>query len=74
MLAFAGVTAIELSVFAFAVTVSGVVPVTPLSVAVTLLEPAATPVARPVELIVAIAALAVAQVTVVLMFAVEPSL
>jgi hypothetical protein len=73
MLTFPGVTAIDLIVFA-AVTVNGVVPVTPLREAVTLVEPAATPVARPVELIVAVAALAVAQVTVELMFAVEPSL
>jgi hypothetical protein len=73
MLAPAGVTAIEVIVFA-GVTVNGVVPVTPLREAVTLVEPAATPVTRPVELIVAIAVLAAAQVAVVLMFAVELSL
>jgi hypothetical protein len=74
MLPFAGVTAIEASVFATAVTVNAVVPVTPLSDAVTLVEPAATPVASPVELMVAIAVLAIAHVTVVLTFAVELSL
>jgi hypothetical protein len=75
MLAPAGVTAIEVIAFVPpAVTVNGVVPVTPLREAVTLVEPAATPVARPLELMVAIAVLAAVQVAVELMFAVEASL
>jgi hypothetical protein len=69
-----GVTAIAVIVFAVAVTVNGVVPVTPLSKAVTLVGPALTPVAKPLELMVAIAVLAIAQLAVELMFAVELSL
>jgi hypothetical protein len=47
--------------------------VIPDSVAVILLAPTATPVAKPVELIVAVAVLALAQVTLELSSAVEPS-
>ena len=59
---------------AFAVTVRIAVPFTPLSEAVMVLEPAATAVARPVALMVAVAVLELLHVAVVLTFAVEPSL
>jgi hypothetical protein len=74
MFAVAGVTAIETSVFTGAVTVNAAVPLTPLSVAVTVLEPAATAVARPVALMVAAAVLELFQVALVLTLAAEPSL
>lgn len=55
MLAVAGETAIEVIVTAGAVTVSVAVAVIPFAVALMVVEPAATPVANPVELIVAAA-------------------
>lgn len=58
----------------FAVTVSDAVPLTPLSLAVMVDDPAATPVARPPELIVATDAFAVVQVAVVVTLPVELSL
>jgi hypothetical protein len=72
MLAVAGVTATDLTVFA--VTVSAAVPLTPPTVAEMVLVPAATPVARPEALMVAVAGLDEDQVAVVVMVAVEPSL
>jgi hypothetical protein len=74
VLGVAGVTAIETSVFTAAVTVNAAVPLTPLSVAVTVLEPAATAVARPAALIVAAAVLELVHVALLLTLAVEPSL
>jgi hypothetical protein len=74
MLAVAGEIAIDFSVFAVAVTVSVAVPLTPLSDAVTVDEPAATPVATPAALIVAIEVFALLHVTVEVTFAVELSL
>ena len=75
MLAVAGVTAMETSVGEpTAVTVRAAVPVTAESVAVTLADPAATPVASPDPLMVVAAVLLTAQVTVEVMLAVEPSL
>jgi hypothetical protein len=56
------------------VTVSGEVWIIPLSEAVTVVEPETTAVSSPVELIVATAVFAVAQLVVVVTFAVEPSL
>ena len=67
-----GVTEIDLSTLA--VTVNVAVPLTPLRVAVTALEPAATAVAIPDELIVATAVFADVQLAVALTFAVEASL
>jgi hypothetical protein len=67
-----GVTAIE--VIAFAVTVSVVVPLTPPTIAVIVLDPAATAVANPVAPMVAAAALELVQVAVELTFAVVPLL
>ncbi|MGC1374076.1 MAG: hypothetical protein WA824_18215, partial [Candidatus Sulfotelmatobacter sp.] len=75
-LAVGGVTEIDVSVFV-TVTVSTLrvaLPVVPLSEAVTLVDPAATPVSTPLALIVAIDGLPTAQVTVELTLAVEPSL
>jgi hypothetical protein len=75
MLALPGVTAIEVSVFVVPpVILSIVVPLMPFIEALTAVEPAATPVARPLELTVAIPLLAAAHVAVELMSAVEPSL
>jgi hypothetical protein len=67
-----GVTAIE--VIVFAVTVSVVVPLTPPTIAVIVLDPPATAVANPVALIVAVAAFELVQVAVELTFAVVPLL
>jgi hypothetical protein len=64
----------ETAVSVFAATLSVVVALTPLSEAVTVVEPAATPVARPAELIVATAAFAADQLADAVTFAVEPSL
>lgn len=75
-LAVAGVTEIDVSVFV-TVTVSTLrlaLPMVPLSEAVTLVDPAATPVNRPLALIVAIDELPTAQFTVEVTLAVEPSL
>jgi hypothetical protein len=74
MLAVAGVTAMLDSVFATAVTVSVAVPLTPLSDAVMVVAPAATPVARPAALMVAAAVLELDHVTEDVMLALEPSL
>ena len=74
ILATAGVTAIDESVFAAAVTVNAAVPLTPLIVAVTVLDPVATPVASPAELMVAAAVLELAQVALEVTFAVVPLL
>jgi hypothetical protein len=73
MLALDGVTDIDVSV-AVPATVRDAFPLTPLSDAATIVEPAATPVARPLELVVAIDAGALVQVAVELTLAVEPSL
>jgi hypothetical protein len=73
MLAVAGVTAMDESVFVAAVTVSAAVPITPLNDAVTVLDPAATADAIPEALIVAVAVLELVHAAVVLTFAVEPS-
>jgi hypothetical protein len=56
------------------VTVSEAFPLTPFCVAVTVVDPVPVAVASPDELIVATAVLALAQVDVVVTFAVEPSL
>jgi len=74
MLAVAGNTKIEVTVTVAAVTVSDSDPLIPLSDAVTVVEPTATPVARPLEFTVANACVATDQVAVELMLAVEPSL
>jgi hypothetical protein len=74
MLPVAGETEIDVIVFVAAVTVSIAAPLTPLSEAVTMLEPAATAVASPVVLIVATPTVADVQVAVEVTFAVEPSL
>jgi len=68
------VTAIDVSVGAVAVTVRDAVPLMPLRDAVIVDEPAATPVARPAEVMVAVAVLEDVQVTVAVMVLVEPSL
>ena len=72
MLGALGVTAMEVTVVA--VTVSVAVPLTPLRVAVTSVDPAATPVANPPDEMVATVALAVVQVAVEVTLAVELSL
>lgn len=71
-----GVTAIDLRVLVTVTVCTSrlAVPVMPLSEAVTLVEPEALPVTRPLELIAAIAELPTAQLAVELTFAVEPSL
>jgi len=74
MLAVAGVTAIEESVLTAAATVSAAVPLTPLSVAVIVDEPAATDVDRPAALMVAAAVLELLHMALEVTFAVEPSL
>lgn len=74
MLAVAGATAIDLSVFVPVCTLSVAVPVIPLRDAVTLVEPEATPVTSPLLLIEAMAELPTDQVTLELTFAVDPSL
>ena len=73
MLAVAGVTAIEVTVSVGAVTVRLAVPLTPLSDAVMVAVPAATPVATPAEVTVAAAELELVQVAVEVTFAVELS-
>jgi len=74
MLAVAGVTAIEDSVGAVVVTLRDAVPLMPLRDAVMVDDPAATPVARPAELMVAVAVLEDVQVTVEVMVLVDSSL
>ena len=74
-LAAVGETAMDVIVVPVAfVTLSAVVPVMPLSEALTLVEPPAAPVAKPPEFIVATVVLAVVQVAVEVTFAVEPLL
>jgi hypothetical protein len=68
----AGVTAIAVTVFA--VTVSPAVPLTPLTVAVTVLMPGVMAVARPEALTVATAVFELVHVAVLVTTAVEPSL
>ena len=70
MVGVAGVTEMEVRI---GVTVSVAVPVTPLRVAVMVVEPAATPVARPAAT-VATAGLALVQVAVAVTFPIVPSL
>jgi hypothetical protein len=75
MLAGAGVTAMEESVGAGgAVTVSAAVPFTPVSVAVMVVDPAATAVERPAALMVAVAVLELVHVAFDVTFAVDPLL
>ena len=73
MLGVVGVTARPVTVPVEAETVSVVVPLTPLSVAVMVAEPAAAPVARPLELMVASEVFEELQVTCDVIFAVDPS-
>lgn len=72
MLAVAGVTATFVTVFAD--TVSAAVPLTPPAVAVIVVDPAATPVASPPALMVAVAMLDELHVAVVVTVAVDSSL
>ena len=72
MLAVAGATAIVVTVFA--VTVSAAMPLTPLSVAVKVVEPAAAAVARPAALMLATAAFDELHVAVDVTFCVVPLL
>ena len=75
MLGVAGVTAMDVSVGGGAeVTVRLAVPFTPLSDAVMVVDPEATAVARPAALMVATPVVELVQVTVEVMFCVEPSL
>lgn len=67
-----GVTAIDDTVFA--VTVSAAVPLIPLTVAVIVVDPAATPVASPPVVMVAVAVLDEIHVAVAVTFPVDPSL
>jgi len=64
----------DVNVGAAADTVSIAVPLMPLTEAVMVVEPAATPVASPVELIVATVVFEEVQVAIALTFAVELSL
>lgn len=72
MLTVAGVTVIFVTVFA--ATVSDAVPLIVPTEAVIVVVPAATPVASPPALMVAVAVLELIQLAVVVMFFVEPSL
>jgi hypothetical protein len=69
-----GVTAIAVTVVAAVVTVNAAGPLMPLSEAVIVVDPAATPVASPPLLIVALAVLEDVQVTVEVITAVVPLL
>jgi hypothetical protein len=73
-LALEGETAIDVTVLGTSATVRVEFPVIPFSEAVMIVEPEATAVASPVELIVATAALAAVQLAVAVTSAVEPSL
>jgi hypothetical protein len=73
-LALEGETAMAVTVFAAIATVSVEFPVTPLSEAATVVEPEATAVTSPVELIVATAGAATVQLAVAVTSPVEPSL
>jgi hypothetical protein len=76
MLAVAGVIAMLESVLGVTVgvTARAAVPLTPFTEAVTVVEPPETPVASPVELMVAMLAFATVQFAVELTFDVDPSL
>ena len=74
MLALAGDTVIVVRVGTAAVTLSDADPLIPLSEAATVVETAVTPVARPLESIVAAAGMATVQLAVELILAVVPSL
>jgi hypothetical protein len=74
MLGVAGVTAMELSVLAAAVTVSAAVPVAPLKAALTVDDPAAAAVAMPAALTLATEVLELPQVAVEVTSAVVPVL
>jgi hypothetical protein len=74
MLALEGATETDVSVLASAVTARDALPLIPLSDAATIVEPAATPVARPLEFVVAIDAGDSVQLAVELTLAVELSL
>jgi hypothetical protein len=74
MLAVAGKTAMEVRVAAGTGTVTFALALTPFRVAVTVAEPDASAVARPAEVMVAIAGIEEVQDTVAVTFAVEPSL
>ncbi|MGA8273270.1 MAG: hypothetical protein WB919_17030 [Candidatus Sulfotelmatobacter sp.] len=73
-LALAGVTAMDVTVFATADTVKVEFPLTPLSEAVIVVEPEATAFAMPLELTVATAGVAAVQLALEVTFAVELSL
>jgi hypothetical protein len=73
-LALGGETAIDVTVFVAAGTVSVAIPAMPLTEAVMVVEPAAIAVASPAELIVATAAFAAVQLAIAVTLAVEPSL
>ena len=74
MVAVAGETAMEASVFACVAIVRVAVPLSAPMLAVTVVEPTATPVARPDEVMVATFPFASAQVAEEVTSAVEPSL
>ena len=74
MLGLAGVTAMDDNVAEVVETVSVAVPLTPVTVAVMVVDPAATPVARPAALIVATFVFALTHVAVEVTFFVDPSL
>jgi hypothetical protein len=74
MLGFAGVTAIDERVAVVVETVRVAVPLTPLTIAVMVVDPAATPVARPAALMVATFVFALTHVAVEVTFFVDPSL
>ncbi len=74
MLAVAGETAIAVTVFTVVETFRLALPLTPLSAAVTVVEPAATAFTSPVEVMVATVWLAAVHVTDELTFTVDPSL
>jgi hypothetical protein len=69
-----GVTAIEVTLADAEVTARAAVPLTPLSAAVMVVDPAATAVARPDALMVAVVVLELVHVAVEVTFAVEPLL
>ena len=74
MEAVGGVTARDLRVTTGAGTVMAAVPLTPLTVAVTVVEPEASAVASPAGVMVATVVVEEVQVAVAVTFAVEPSL
>ena len=72
-LALDGATDIDVTVTG-AVTASDALPVIPLNEAVTIVEPTAAPVVKPLEVTVAVAGVATVQMAVELTLAVEPLL